>query len=784
MIDWTNGKLNARSWTMKMMIDGLGNEPKQILVTNVSAAAAPGPPPPPRECKLVSTSVDHDYGGGDICEFNMSSTPSPATCAAACCAHQGCSHFVTLAPGDGYVGAGVCKSKPPCPVGGSCCYLKTNSANPMKSMYPKGDAIAGSVTPSALPSTDSAMYARAFAPTAGMHLPNLAKGKGAVLLANLNENRSLTVTFAGLKGATLWAVVHGKSGAWDVPFAKSVSMADTLEMEPLAVYLAFVVVDTPDSPLKSDDGDSDRGHWSGPELRLASTAESSFPALSLDGGDPFPPFWLNLGADPSPPNAMIVQLVRARDAGIRLVTICSPTYDSPLDGPFSSATKITMDLIQLHHPKATILVRWYINVGDAAWLMTLQNMSDATDTITGGARGSPGSLNSVISAWAVSVSKNLSAGLRNLDAAYPGKIAGVTLEGLSTGEWFLPVPPTPTGFTSDYSVPMEAAFCAAESSTGSDSDSCRLPSGAERAQATLGNALLQWNQSADPSARAFRYNRFVSHQVTQAISTLAAAVKQVSNGKLFMFGFYGYVFALSDFRLTGSAHLDLSSLLECEALDAVASPYQYLATGRHPAGRLTVHGPHDSAAVRGKLWVIEDDTRTALSELGTSGRYFTDATVTVNVLRRNLYISMLKKSAIYWLDLQSHGWFGRDDNDTMVAITDAIWNNTSHALSQWQTMLNSSSVQQHVIPSTQPEVAIFVDEISAGARPLLGLGAFETALLKHPWQDLAGIGAPVRVHLLSDLLNPNFTAKGIKMAVMLNAAMISAKLRKAIKTKL
>ena len=258
MIDWTNGKLNARSWTMKMMIDGLGNEPKDILVTNVSAAAAPGPPPPPRECKLLGTSVDHDYSGGDLCEFNMSSSPSQATCAAACCAHQGCSRFVTLAPGHGYVGAGVCKSMPPCPVGGSCCYLKSLSANPIKSSYPKGDAVAGSVTSSALPPADSAVYARAFAPATGTHLPGLAKAKGAVLLANLNQNHSLNVTFAGLKGATLWAVVHGKSGEWDVPFAKSVSTEDTLLMDPLAVYLAFVPVGASDGRLKSDDVDGER----------------------------------------------------------------------------------------------------------------------------------------------------------------------------------------------------------------------------------------------------------------------------------------------------------------------------------------------------------------------------------------------------------------------------------------------------------------------------------------------------------------------------------------------
>jgi hypothetical protein len=261
---------------------------------------------------------------------------------------------------------------------------------------------------------------------------------------------------------------------------------------------------------------------------------------------------------------------------------------------------------------------------------------------------------------------------------------------------------------------------------------------------------------------------------------MAAGIKQVSNGKCFVIAYYGYDFALSDHRLTGSGHLDLSSLLRCKDLDAVSSPYQYIQSARQPEGRMTVHGPQDSVTLRGKMWVVEDDSRTALSAPGNFDRYVTDATSTVNLLRRNLYTSMLKKSAMYYFDLAGTGWFGRNDTARNIAITDAIWGNTSHALSQWKFMLERTSTTTPI----QPEVAIFVDELSAAARPLLGLGDFEKSLLQLPWQDIAGIGAPIRVYLLSDLLQSNFSAKGIKMAILLNAAMVSAKLRDAIKAKL
>lgn len=39
----------------------------------------------------------------------------------------------------------------------------------------------------------------------------------------------------------------------------------------------------------------------------------------------------------------------------------------------------------------------------------------------------------------------------------------------------------------------------------------------------------------------------------------------------------GYLFDLSDSRLTGSGHLDLAALLNCTDLDMIASPYQCVA---------------------------------------------------------------------------------------------------------------------------------------------------------------------------------------------------------------
>ena len=71
-----------------------------------------------------------------------------------------------------------------------------------------------------------------------------------------------------------------------------------------------------------------------------------------------------------------------------------------------------------------------------------------------------------------------------------------------------------------------------------------------------------------------------------------------------------------------------------------------------------------------------------LTDAGAWDRHVNTTEGTVNLIRRNLYTAMLHRQSIYWLDLESVGWWGRDDNSTMVDATDNIWGNASHVLSQ------------------------------------------------------------------------------------------------------
>jgi hypothetical protein len=152
------------------------------------------------------------------------------------------------------------------------------------------------------------------------------------------------------------------------------------------------------------------------------------------------------------------------------------------------------------------------------------------------------------------------------------------IEGLDAGEWFMTAPFANESLKSDYTLQMQKEFCASEYSNGhigGGKGPCVVPTARQRDTPTLGNALLQWNSSSDVAARSYRYDRFLSATVVNAITKLSAAVKETSGHAAFVFAFYGYVLDLSDTRLTGSGHLDLASLLTVPSVDAVASPYSY-----------------------------------------------------------------------------------------------------------------------------------------------------------------------------------------------------------------
>ena len=222
-----------------------------------------------------------------------------------------------------------------------------------------------------------------------------------------------------------------------------------------------------------------------------------------------------------------------------------------------------------------------------------------------------------------------------MDAAYPGHIAGVHLTGMSTGEWMWPGagstgdPPNASATCdgqgggqinsyADYSEPMRAAFCAA--SNRSSDGGCALATPAERDHPRTGNSFVCGGlEDAAAAAAVVRQNLLLAQVMADAVGGLAQAVKEATDHKALVLTFFGYVLHCTTDRhgsnsrnLVNSGHLAGSSLLANDAIDGFVGTYSYSPNTRNVSMPLLPAGEYSSLWKSGKLWIIEDDTRTHL----------------------------------------------------------------------------------------------------------------------------------------------------------------------------
>ena len=210
--------------------------------------------------------------------------------------------------------------------------------------------------------------------------------------------------------------------------------------------------------------------------------------------------------------------------------------------------------------------------------------------------------------------------------------------------------------------------------------------------------------------------------------------------------------------------------------------------------------PWDSPAVHGKIYTIEYDLRTHLTPKGSPAIYdfLQTAEQTADLLLHDFCSAAIRGHALYVLDGKANSFVTMEANETGTA---AIWSAVGTAL---------RTAGQFVPPAAQKEqredgsiggglpaeVAVFVDDVSTAHWPVNLAGRSN----KHmpPFHDLdwgslnlgmvpetfGALPFPVRHHLLSDILAPEFSAAAIKLAVLLNPVKVSAELAAAIKAKL
>jgi hypothetical protein len=564
-----------------------------------------------------------------------------------------------------------------------------------------------------------------------------------------------------------------------------------------------------------DDGGDEFGPWSGPAAQFDLTHDG-LPVLVVDGKAQ-PPLWLTLHTYASTDKGQGLldnfddQIRRAAAEGLNVVCICltSDVHDFGSHGtawlsdaqPLGNWSRKIFDKVIEINPKATFIIRFYSQQPDLPDIVML-NMTDGNRTDIGNTSGrspyDPGVMNSLTLKWVASASSRMSTMLRYLDKTYPRRVVGVFPCFLHTSEWFMPGPGDLSTHVhlSDYSEATEKQFCA---ETDPGNASCKLPLPSQRVKPALGSAFAD--------VQTTKLNQYFSDCIVDAIEALSSTAKLLSGGKLVTMAFYGYLFELAGTRLAGSGHLALHKLLESPHTDGIVSPYTYLNLARNNSlGPLMAHGPWDAAPLHGKLWITEDDSHLVLvsdCNNSISGRApdtlcccttpqrRSRANQSADLMRRNIFTSLMHGNAMYLYDLGAAGWFGRAD---MKPESDIIWGGISRALSaiygsdtRQQLSLSDGDGDTLVLPPLlQPEIAVFVSDVSETTRTINGdnMGALLQEMLHIPPSIIASVGAPARMFVLSDLLTPGVDWSSFKFCIFLNAFVIPQNLLSAIDAKL
>ncbi|BBH24954.1 hypothetical protein Back11_62990 [Paenibacillus baekrokdamisoli] len=237
------------------------------------------------------------------------------------------------------------------------------------------------------------------------------------------------------------------------------------------------------------------------------------------------------------------------------------------------------------------------------------------------------------------------------------------------------------------------------------------------------------------------FNAFTSDLVADSIIKAASAVKRVTMGKKLAMAFYGYLFELVD---ANSGHLGLKKVLAAGDIDMLASPVSYFDRG---VGGIGSHMTTvDSVALHHKLWMIEDDSRTYLSEI--TPQNFPTAELTIEGHKRNISSAIVHRTGLWFMDLSSNGWL----NDS----------------SMWENIGNMQQFYKEYMQTAQPlkpDVAFIVDEqsmqyMSAGRQ-------INSALLFNQRTNIYRSGLSYGMYLLEDILNG--AVPDAKMYVFLNA---------------
>ncbi|GEM_PF-5124782 len=364
---------------------------------------------------------------------------------------------------------------------------------------------------------------------------------------------------------------------------------------------------------------------------------------------------------------------------------------------------------------------------------------------------------------------------------YADRILGFQIMNMDSGEWYFDSNSEGRiGAGEDYSPPMVAAFRqwltakygtdaalqAAWNDSGVTLATAGIPTLAER-----DHSEENFFRSIAVEGKAIDYQTFYSKKIAETIDFAGGLFKRETGGQTLLGSMYGYHYVAAHYaRPSNNGHYALGDVLASSTVDFISAPVKYgdRAMGVN-AGPM---GSFDSLALHGKMFILENDTRTHLVD-GLPYRddiLFTPRTYSLNetleALRRETGNQIVTGGGQYLMDINSKGWFKQEE----------IWDEYQKLLS-----VQASRYLQSADRQFRPDVAVIVDEDSLpyhtlnvnqvtptnnpyGPQYHLDYGFFH--LFEQQQREMARSGVKFGYYVMSDL--PSIP-DSVKTFVFLNA---------------
>lgn len=259
--------------------------------------------------------------------------------------------------------------------------------------------------------------------------------------------------------------------------------------------------------------------------------------------------------------------------------------------------------------------------------------------------------------------------------------------------------------------------------------------------------------------------RFCSESVADVLASFASLTARTSTLDPLVGAFYGFGFEL----LSNSAgHFALDLLLESD-LNLLLSPVSYVDRGLGGAGGMM--GPIDSWTLRGKQWLILDDTRTGVERDDETGEFSRikgiRAEDVYEVQRRNFSMALTFGLGLVWADPQAEGWLYDAEQWEHLDRLRAIYANHMRS-------------DEFTAPDEDAVMTVVLDEESRFFQQ--GEALFNARLLIKGRDAVLRSGIKARFHLLRDVIE--WRAPPTPVYLFLNAFHLSEEDRMRLHSRL